>query len=99
MEETWRLVAGGKELFSQPRGLFLRDVMLSHWYQHRGQISVYLRMLECRRPGNLGPERRRAASFHAKSGKGSVVRQHQRTNAVRTLRAAPRDSHVPHNFR
>ena len=43
MAETWRLVAGEKEVLAQPRGLFLRDVMFSHWYQHRGQFSVYLR--------------------------------------------------------
>src|SRR5262245_21565028 len=34
MNEIFRLTAGGREIFSQPRGLFLRDVMLSHWYQH-----------------------------------------------------------------
>ena len=55
MRETWRLVAGGKELFSQPRGLFLRDVMLSHWYQHRGQFSVYLRLLNVAVPATWGP--------------------------------------------
>src|SRR5215472_465319 len=34
MQETWRLVVGGREALAQPRALFLRDVMLSHWYQH-----------------------------------------------------------------
>jgi uncharacterized damage-inducible protein DinB len=55
MKETWRLVRGGKELFSQPRGLFLRDVMLSCWYQHRGQFSVYLRLLNVAVPASWGP--------------------------------------------
>ena len=45
MNETWRLLAGEKEVLAQPRGLFLRDVMFSHWYQHRGQFCVYLRLL------------------------------------------------------
>src|SRR5262249_304000 len=45
MNETWRLVAGSREVLTQPRGLFVRDVMFSHWYQHRGQFSVYLRLL------------------------------------------------------
>lgn len=55
MNETWRLFAGGKEVLAQPRGLFLRDVMLSHWYQHRGQFSVYLRLLGIPVPASWGP--------------------------------------------
>lgn len=55
MTETWRLLAGGREAVNQPRGLFLRDVMLSHWYQHRGQFSVYLRMLNVAVPASWGP--------------------------------------------
>ncbi len=55
MQETWRLNAGDKELLAQPRGLFLRDVMLSHWYQHRGQCSVYLRLLNIAVPASWGP--------------------------------------------
>ncbi len=55
MAETWRLVAGGKEVLAQPRGLFLRDVMFSHVYQHRGQLSVYLRILNIPVPASWGP--------------------------------------------
>jgi len=55
MSETWRLVAGGREVLAQRRGEFLRDVMLSHWYQHRGQFSVYLRMLNVAVPASWGP--------------------------------------------
>ena len=55
MKETWRLVAGDREVFSQPRGEFVRDVMLSHWYQHRGQFSVYLRILNVAVPASWGP--------------------------------------------
>ncbi len=55
MKETWRLVRGDKEIFSQPRSLFVRDVMLSHWYQHRGQFSVYLRLLDIPVPASWGP--------------------------------------------
>lgn len=55
MNETWRLTAGGKEVLAQPRALFVRDVMLSHWYQHRGQFSVYLRMLNVAVPASWGP--------------------------------------------
>lgn len=55
MKESWHLMAGDKELFAQPRGQFLRDVMLSHWYQHRGQFSVYLRILNVPVPSSWGP--------------------------------------------
>lgn len=55
MNETWLLVAGDKELAAQPRGQFLRDVMLSHWYQHRGQFAVYLRLLNAPVPASWGP--------------------------------------------
>ena len=55
MQETWKMMQGDKLLFAVPRGLFLRDVMLSHWYQHRGQFSVYLRMLNVAVPASWGP--------------------------------------------
>ena len=55
MKERWRLMRGDRELFSQPRGEFIRDVMLSHWYQHRGQFSVYLRILNVAVPASWGP--------------------------------------------
>jgi predicted dithiol-disulfide oxidoreductase (DUF899 family)/uncharacterized damage-inducible protein DinB len=42
---AWRLTAGGKEVFTQPRVNVLRSIMLNHWYHHRGQLSVYLRLL------------------------------------------------------
>jgi uncharacterized damage-inducible protein DinB len=55
MEETWRLVSGEREVLAQPRAAFLRDVMFSHWYQHRGQFSVYLRILNVAVPASWGP--------------------------------------------
>jgi len=55
MNETWRMVAGGREVLAQPRAQFLRDVMFSHWYQHRGQFSVYLRLLNVAVPASWGP--------------------------------------------
>jgi uncharacterized damage-inducible protein DinB len=43
---NWRLLVRGKEAFSQPRTGVLRSIMLNHWYHHRGQLSVYLRLLD-----------------------------------------------------
>ena len=39
----WRMMNGSTEIFSMPRGIFLRSVLFNHWYHHRGQLSVYLR--------------------------------------------------------
>jgi uncharacterized damage-inducible protein DinB len=55
MNETWRLMAGGQDVLVQPRWRFLRDVMFSHVYQHRGQFSVYLRILNVPVPASWGP--------------------------------------------
>jgi uncharacterized damage-inducible protein DinB len=55
MNETWRLMAGSKELYAVPRAGFIRDIMFSHWYQHRGQFSVYLRLLDVAVPASWGP--------------------------------------------
>jgi uncharacterized damage-inducible protein DinB len=55
MKETWRMIAGEKELLAVPRAAFLRDIMLSHWYQHRGQFAVYLRLLDVPVPASWGP--------------------------------------------
>ena len=43
---TWRLTLRGKEVFTIPRPGLLRSLMLNHWYHHRGQLSVYLRLLD-----------------------------------------------------
>jgi len=55
MQEAWRLMAGDREVLALPRELFLRDIMFSHWYQHRGQFSVYLRLLGIPVPASWGP--------------------------------------------
>jgi uncharacterized damage-inducible protein DinB len=43
---NWRLTTNGKQIFSRPRVEVIRSIMLNHWYHHRGQLSVYLRMLD-----------------------------------------------------
>jgi uncharacterized damage-inducible protein DinB len=45
-QANWRLLRAGNELFSRPRIEVLRSIMLNHWYHHRGQLSVYLRLLD-----------------------------------------------------
>jgi uncharacterized damage-inducible protein DinB len=41
----WRLMNKDRQLFSRPRIEIVRAIMLNHWYHHRGQLSVYLRLL------------------------------------------------------
>ena len=55
MMETWRMVAGDRELMAMPRVAFLRAIMLNHWYHHRGQLVVYLRQLDVPIPSVYGP--------------------------------------------
>ena len=51
----WRLVFQGKEIFSKPRVEALRTNVLNHLYHHRGQMSVYLRLLDVSVPVVYGP--------------------------------------------
>ena len=63
MKETWHMMAGDHEVMAQPRGEFIRDIMLSHWYQHRGQFCVYLRLLDVAVPSSWGPSADEAPAF------------------------------------
>lgn len=60
----WRLTLRGTEVFSMPRGVMLRSLLLNHWYCHRGQLSVYLRLLDVG-SGDLRPQHGRE-SFRLK---------------------------------
>lgn len=53
--EKWRLASGGRLLFEAPRIAALRGFVLSHAIHHRGQLSVYLRLLEVPLPQVYGP--------------------------------------------
>jgi len=55
MGATWRLHSGGKEILAMPRAAFVRAIMLNHWYHHRGQLLVYLRLLNLPVPSVYGP--------------------------------------------
>jgi uncharacterized damage-inducible protein DinB len=55
LAETWSLTRGGKVVMSAPRGAILRSILLNHVYHHRGQLSVYLRMLDVPVPSIYGP--------------------------------------------
>ena len=73
MKETWRMFAKEREVLAQPRAEFLRDVMFSHWYQHRGQFSVYLRLLNVAVPASWGPSADEPPIFVQKSQSAAAV--------------------------
>lgn len=51
----WTLKAGGKEVFTMPKITVMRNFVLNHMIHHRGQVVVYLRMLEVKIPSIYGP--------------------------------------------
>ena len=55
LDEPWRLLIRGRPRWSKPREVVLRDFTFSHVAHHRGQFSVYLRLLELPVPGAYGP--------------------------------------------
>lgn len=55
MLKTWRLQSGGRDLMALPRVAVLRTIMLNHWYHHRGQLLVYLRLHDVPLPSVYGP--------------------------------------------
>jgi uncharacterized damage-inducible protein DinB len=38
-----------------PRMIALRRMLLNHWYHHRGQFGVYLRLMGALVPSSYGP--------------------------------------------
>ena len=54
LETKWRLLAGGNLAFEQPRLQVIRDTFL-HSAHHRGQMTVYLRLLGSKVPSVYGP--------------------------------------------
>ena len=55
MAAMWRLQRGGTDVMAMPRVAFVRAIMLNHWYHHRGQLLVYLRLLNQSVPSVYGP--------------------------------------------
>jgi uncharacterized damage-inducible protein DinB len=42
-------------VFAMPRAAVLRGMVMNHMIHHRGQMSVYLRLLDIPVPGMYGP--------------------------------------------
>ncbi len=54
MTTRWSLRAGGQVVMSEPRHVVLRDT-INHLAHHRGQLTVYLRLLGAPVPAVYGP--------------------------------------------
>jgi uncharacterized damage-inducible protein DinB len=52
---TWRLNKDGVTMMELPKAALIRSVALNHNYHHRGQLSVYLRLLNVAVPSIYGP--------------------------------------------
>ena len=52
---AWTLSMNGKTLLQMPRIAFVRSLLLNHSVHHRGQLSVYLRLLDVPVPPLYGP--------------------------------------------
>ncbi len=54
-DSMWTLRRGDHVMFTMPKKVVLRSMAYSHMYHHRGQLSVYLRLLDIPVPGMYGP--------------------------------------------
>jgi uncharacterized damage-inducible protein DinB len=53
--ENWRLLSDGHEILSMPRAAVLRSLAMNHLIHHRGQLTVYYRLVGVAVPGMYGP--------------------------------------------
>ena len=54
LKTHWQLLAGGTVVSDTPRHEMLRDT-INHWAHHRGQMTVYLRLMGAKVPALYGP--------------------------------------------
>jgi uncharacterized damage-inducible protein DinB len=54
LQTKWRLLAAGNVVLDLPRHEMLRDT-INHWAHHRGQMTVYLRLMGATVPALYGP--------------------------------------------
>jgi uncharacterized damage-inducible protein DinB len=53
--KPWTMRQGEMIFFTMPKGEVVRTWCLNHLYHHRGQLTVYLRLLNIPLPGMYGP--------------------------------------------
>lgn len=55
LAENWTLRSGEHIIFTQPKAATMRTFVMNHFIHHRGQLSVYLRLLDIPVPSIYGP--------------------------------------------
>lgn len=55
MMQNWKLRNGEQIYFEMPKAVVMRSMVMNHIIHHRGQLSVYLRMLDIPVPSIYGP--------------------------------------------
>ena len=55
LEQVWTLKMGDHVIMSMPKKAVIRSVCFNHTYHHRGQLTVYLRLLGVALPNIYGP--------------------------------------------
>ena len=63
LTENFQLRRGEQVLMERPKGAALRIMGLNHSIHHRGQLTVYLRLLDIPLPGVYGPSADEAGGF------------------------------------
>lgn len=53
--KSWSGIARGRTLMTLPKSALLRSLLMNHVYHHRGQLTVYLRLLDIPVPPVYGP--------------------------------------------
>jgi uncharacterized damage-inducible protein DinB len=54
LKTTWKLKARGEVVMEAPRFEMIQDT-INHWAHHRGQMTVYLRLMGAKVPALYGP--------------------------------------------
>jgi uncharacterized damage-inducible protein DinB len=55
LDKIWTVRRGEQVFYQLPKKVALRNFAYNHLYHHRGQLSVYLRLLDVPVPGMYGP--------------------------------------------
>lgn len=55
MQRNWTMRSGDQIFFTLPKVQVARTWCLNHWYHHRAQLGVYLRLNNVALPGTYGP--------------------------------------------
>ena len=55
LQKMWSAKANGATLMTMPKAALVRVIVMNHLVHHRGQLSVYLRLLDVPVPSIYGP--------------------------------------------